>query len=69
MSRVRKLAKGTTQYSLEIEGMKENYYSSVRFDITDGVVGIDQWNRATAERVLLSPVQMQELVAFWNRYK
>ncbi len=61
----------TTIYSLKIEGEPPNYNWPVSFDITDGFVGIDQYKdyaeRRTIDRVLLSPTQMQELIAFVKR--
>lgn len=59
-----------TRYSLDIEGDKGNYHAAVRFDYTNGYIGIDQWitgRNATCDRVLLTPVQVQELIAFVRR--
>lgn len=63
-----KINDGITVYSLTIEGAKGNYNLPVRFDITDGFLGIDQYdNDVLQDRVLLSPVQFSELLAFVKR--
>ena len=71
MTKARK--KGETAYSPQIEGAKENWHGAVRFDWTDGGLGIVQrigWvGTKSTERVLLTPVQVRELVAFVRRCK
>lgn len=62
--------KGETKYSKQIEGDRANYYWPVRFDVTDGFVGITQYQSTTndkIERVLLSPVQVKQLISFVKR--
>ena len=56
-----------TEYSLKIEGTRGNYDWSVQFDITNGFVGIDQITDGEIDRVLLSPTQVKELIAFVRR--
>lgn len=60
--------KGITHYSLKIEGAPCNYRWSVQFDITDGIVGIDQYvDGELKDRVLLTDMQVKELIAFVRR--
>jgi hypothetical protein len=62
--------KKITEYSLKIEGMQGNYNYAVQFDITDGFLGIDQIkDDGEIDRVLLSPMQVKELIAFVRRCK
>jgi hypothetical protein len=63
-----KMKSGTTEYSAEIEGTTGNYNYPVRFDITDGFLGVDQTKDGQIERVLLSPQQVKELIAFVKRW-
>lgn len=62
-----------TIYSSVIEGSKWNYYQYTRFDFTDGYIGISQWGEADnpeeLSRVLLTPIQMDELILFIKRNK
>ena len=54
-----------TSYSKNIAGAKGNYDWSVKFDRTGGFIGITQLDGARVkDRVLLSPKQMSELMAF-----
>lgn len=62
---------GDTRYSEEIEGARGNYDWPVRFDVTDGYIGITQTHepeapheQRTIERVLLSPKQVEALLDF-----
>lgn len=61
------MAKGETVYSDKIEGTRGNYAWPVKFDFTDGFVGIDQYRNGEMDRVLLSQVQVRELIAFVKR--
>lgn len=63
-----KMAKGETIYSEDIEGTQGNYNWSVRFDETNGFIGISQGHgEVVPGRVLLSPNQVSELVRFAAR--
>lgn len=55
-----------TDYSDEIAGSRGNYNWPVRFDMSGtGFLGISQFeNGVPKERVLLSPKQVKELLAF-----
>lgn len=55
-----------TYYSDEIAGERGNYKWSVRYDVTDnGYLGITQKDGTEVkDRVLLSPKQVDELLAF-----
>lgn len=60
-----------TDYSEKIAGERRNHDHACRFDVTDGFVGINQYasddpTRLT-DRVLLSPTQFRELLAFLKR--
>lgn len=60
---------GQTQYSAPHKGNRGNHRLAVRFDKTDGYVGISQFEDAplsgrTMDRVLLTPQQVRALVAF-----
>lgn len=58
----------TTVYSKDIPGTEGNYNWSVRFDSTDGFLGITQMKaNGEIERVLLSPRQVKALKAFVTR--
>ena len=49
---------GLTTYSEKIKGSERNYDWQVRFDLTDGFLGITQFEGETVkDRVLLSPAQ------------
>jgi len=59
------MPKGVTTYSKEIPGETRNYNKPVRFDLTDGFLGISQEDGANVrDRVLLSPAQVRELLSF-----
>lgn len=56
---------GRTTYSEKIKGTPANYGWQVRFDDTDGYLGITQYEgEVVKDRVLLSPAQAKELVNF-----
>jgi len=56
-----------TDYSGRIAGTPQNHGLAVRFDVTDGFVGISQFDgKRVADRVLLSPGQMRALFRFLN---
>jgi hypothetical protein len=62
--------RGITAYGVKIEGIPQNYSWAVSFDITDGLVGISQCQgEAGTDRVLLSPTQVEELIAFVRRHR
>lgn len=52
--------RGRTYYSAVIKGTRGNYGMPVRFDKTDGYIGINQ----LTDRILLSPAQVKALIAF-----
>jgi len=57
--------KGRTYYGEKIKGTAGNYDWQVRFDLTDGYLGINQYEGETLkERVLLSPAQVRQFVEF-----
>ena len=59
------MTNGQTTYGEKIKGTAGNYSWQVRFDLTDGYLGINQYDGETLkERVLLSPAQVRELVNF-----
>lgn len=59
------MRKGITVYSERIKGSPRNYNWQVRFDLTDGYLGISQIEGdQVKDRVLLSPAQVRELVEF-----
>lgn len=56
---------GLTTYSEKINGNPGNHGWLVGFDVTDGYLGITQFDGNTVgDRVLLSPTQVKELVRF-----
>lgn len=56
---------GRTTYSEKIKGAPGNYNWQVRFDDTDGFLGITQFDgEVVKDRVLLSPAQVMELLSF-----
>jgi hypothetical protein len=61
-------ARELTTYSAVVDGDRANLQRPVRFDITDGYVGITQSDAGTlfigCERVLLSPMQWRALLRF-----
>jgi hypothetical protein len=60
------MARGDTTYSDEVPGERMNYDWAVRFDKTDGFIGITQYDEhgKLKDRVLLSPDQLKALVVF-----
>lgn len=55
----------TTTYSESIKGARGNYHWPVRFDNSGGYIGITQTEDGKVrDRVLLSPNQVEELIAF-----
>ena len=61
---------GTTTYSDKVKGDRGNYSWIARFDLTDGYLGITQFDgEAVKDRVLLSPAQLQELLDFIGNKK
>lgn len=59
------MGKGRTYYSARIDGARGNYNLPVRFDMTDGFLGITQVeSEKVSDRVLLSPEQVKKLIAF-----
>jgi hypothetical protein len=61
----RAMMKGRIYYSEKINGSPRNYGWAVRFDLSDGFLGITQFEGETVkDRVLLSPAQMRQLVEF-----
>jgi len=64
------MANGLTTYSEKIKGSEGNYDWEVRFDLTDGFLGITQFEGQTVkDRVLLSPAQVRQLLAFVTEKK
>lgn len=53
-----------TVYSDKVQGDAGNFNWAVRFDVTDGYVGISQWGDSGCERILLSPAQIKVLFEF-----
>jgi hypothetical protein len=58
----------TTKYSKDVKGTKTNWGYTARFDITNGLLGISQWGKAsgfeTSHRVLLSKSQVKAMLKF-----
>lgn len=64
------MATGITTYSERILGAPRNYNWPVRFDMTDGCLGISQVeDDKVIDRVLLSPKQVSELLTFIARFR
>lgn len=62
------MAKGDTEYSEKVPGTRGNYEWPVRFEVTDGYLGIAQYEGdKVKDKVLLSPAQVRKLVAFVAR--
>ena len=62
--------RGRTEYSERVEGNRGNHNFGARFDMSDGYLGITQFDGdAIPDRVLLSPRQVQELLAFIDKMK
>ena len=60
--------RGITHYSEKLDGEPANHNLVARYDITDGLLGVTQWDGDTVkDRVLLSPNQVKELLAFVAR--
>jgi hypothetical protein len=58
-----------THYSEKIEGHPSNYRWAVRFDVSNGFLGINQFkDDKVQDRVLLSPDQVRALVKFYNAH-
>jgi hypothetical protein len=56
---------GRTTYSEKIKGARGNYGWLARFDLTNGYLGITQFDgEKVCDRALLSPTQVQELLEF-----
>jgi hypothetical protein len=56
---------GRTHYSEKIKGDRGNHNFESRFDVSDGYLGITQWDgESVTDRVLLSPAQVQGLLDF-----
>lgn len=61
---------GRTHYSEKIEGNRGNHNFQARFDLSDGYLGITQWDgESLTDRVLLTPKQVQELIEFVGKKK
>jgi hypothetical protein len=61
---------GRTRYSDKIKGSRGNFDLLARFDLTNGHLGITQFEGdAVKDRVLLSPAQVQELLNFISSKK
>lgn len=59
---------GITDYSDRIPGQSRNHDWPVRFDVTDGCLGISQYEGDDLkDRVLLSPEQVRALIEFYRR--
>lgn len=59
--------RGITKYSHPITGTTTTHNLTARFDMTDGCLGISQWEGTEikdAERVLLSKAQVKALIGF-----
>lgn len=63
------MAAGLTKYSEQVEGNTGNHKLPARFDMTDGYLGITQTEGDRTDRVLLSPKQVAELLAFVGKSK
>lgn len=55
-----------TEYSERIEGDRWNWDKAMRFDVTDGYVGITSFDDDghVIQRVLLTPQQIKALIRF-----
>lgn len=57
--------RGRTYYSEKIKGDSGNYDFVVRFDVTDGYIGLTQYDgEEVKDRILLSPSQVTEFLNF-----
>ncbi len=58
------------EYSRRIPGQRQNYGWAVRFDETEGSLGIQQYDEDgdSAARVLLSPKQVEALMVFYRKW-
>jgi hypothetical protein len=66
------VGRGITDYSERVEGEMRNHEHTCRFDVTDGFIGITQFEgdgTQVTDRVLLSPRQFTALLAFLKRAK
>ena len=61
--------KGITRYSAVVKGGSGNWRRDVRFDVTDGYVGISAYEGGNKpiQRVLLTPKQFEALKVFVRR--
>lgn len=58
---------GITRYSQSVRGIRANHNLTARFDLTDGLLGVSQWEGDTiarVDRVLLSRRQVRVLLEF-----
>lgn len=60
------MSKGITRYSKDVPGTRTNWNKTVRFDLTDGCLGISQWEKkgGVDDRVLLNKSQVAALLKF-----
>jgi len=62
------VGRGITDYSDRVPGETRNHDHACSFDVTDGFVGITQYDTAdptrVTDRVLLSPAQFRALLDF-----
>lgn len=66
------VGKGITEWSRREPGEERNHHRDVRFDVTDGAVGITAFSANgddVADRVLLTSRQFASLIAFVNGSK
>lgn len=65
------MANGITKYSRVVAGTHANHDLTARFDLTDGILGITQWQPDSRqhERVLLNKKQVEEMLQFLNGKK
>lgn len=61
--------RGITKYSEPVAGTPSNYNLRVRFDLTDGMLGISQMHEGrdgpgSVDRVLLNKAQVDALLQF-----
>lgn len=65
------MSDNTTRYSVQIDGDKGNYGWAVRFDLSRGYLGINQYifESDSDSRVLLSPKQVDGLLKFVEEIK
>ena len=61
----RKAAEGHTYYGSVLHGDRTNHMLSVRFDYTDGYIGITQG----VDRILITPKQAAEMQKFIGSFR